>query len=112
MQNPSSKLFKNQHRLVLVYYLIGGSIVLCASPWAWQPQSTLILGYLFQSLDVIACLDAADVNDDAKVNIADPICILQYQFTAGADPPEAPFPYPGFDPTPDDPFVCGDAQEK
>ncbi len=46
------------------------------------------------------CLDAIDVNDDGRVNVADPVYILGYLF-GKKDPPPAPFPLAGKDPTED-----------
>lgn len=46
------------------------------------------------------CPDAHDLDDSGSVDIADPVYALQFLFN-GAAPPPAPFPYPGFDPTPD-----------
>jgi len=66
-----------------------------------------VLGFLFSGGTTPACLDAADANDDGSVDIGDAISILAFLFSgAGALPP--PFPAPGVDPTPADPFVCGD----
>ncbi len=48
-----------------------------------------------------SCYDAYDTNDDARWNIADPVYALSYLF-AGGEPPPAPFPDCGADPTPDD----------
>lgn len=47
------------------------------------------------------CLDAADVNDDGSVNIADGVYSLHFLFQPGANPPPAPFPGCGPDPTAD-----------
>lgn len=55
----------------------------------------------------LPCDDAADANDDGDKNIADAISILGFLFTGAGDLP-APFPTAGFDPTPTDPFTCGD----
>ena len=52
----------------------------------------------------LQCSDAADANDDGKLNIADPIYLLQYLFRGG-DPPPAPFPGCGEDPS-TDPLKC------
>ena len=46
------------------------------------------------------CADAADVNDDGTLNITDPIALLGHLFL-GEEPPKAPYPVPGTDPTPD-----------
>jgi hypothetical protein len=56
---------------------------------------------------VVTCEDPADANDDGTLNIADAVYILTY-FFAGGPPPKPPFPDPGFDPTTDDPYLCGD----
>ena len=48
----------------------------------------------------IRCADAADTNDDGTVDISDAIYAFRYLFQGGPEPP-APFPEPGFDPTPD-----------
>ena len=40
-----------------------------------------------------------DSNDDASVNIGDPIYLLSYLFADGPPPPP-PFPVPGSDPEP------------
>ncbi len=52
----------------------------------------------------IRCADAADTNDDGAVDISDAIYSFSYLFQGGPEPP-APFPEPGFDPTPDD-LLC------
>ncbi len=46
------------------------------------------------------CQDAADVNDDGTIDIADPIYLLMFLFKGGTPPPE-PFPEAGLDPTED-----------
>ena len=63
----------------------------------------LILDHLFQAV-ALDCDDAADVNDDGTINIADAVFSLVYQFAGGPPPPE-PFPDPGIDPT-DDALGC------
>ncbi len=50
---------------------------------------------------VVSCVDAADFDDNGKIEITDPIQMLTYVFLDGAPPPE-PFTAPGEDPTPDD----------
>ena len=50
------------------------------------------------------CEDAADVNDDGAIDIADPVVILNWLFSSGPDP-VAPFPNCGVDPTSDG-FAC------
>ena len=59
-----------------------------------------ILDYQFRGGAVLECFDAADVNDDAVLDIADPIFLLQFLFIGGPTPPE-PTWIPGTDPTPD-----------
>jgi len=58
-----------------------------------------ILDYLFASRDV-ACLDAADANDDGKINVSDAIVLILYLF-GGRGPLPEPAGTPGGDPTPD-----------
>ena len=59
-----------------------------------------ILRFLFLGLGEIACKDAADVDDDGRLLINDPIRILDFLFKGG-EPPAAPFPQEGCDPTED-----------
>lgn len=60
-----------------------------------------ILGFLFLGApDSLECPDAADANDDGKVEVSDAISVLRSLFATGAAPP-APYPYCGIDPTPD-----------
>ncbi len=66
-----------------------------------------ILEYLFLNGTRVTCEDAADANDDGDLNVADPVNLLMYLFANGPQP-KPPFPEPGFDPTPDDPYTCGD----
>ncbi len=58
-----------------------------------------ILTYLFGT-GRLSCLDAADVDDNSELQITDPIRLLTWLFLVG-EPPAAPFPDPGTDPTPD-----------
>lgn len=58
-----------------------------------------ILTYLFGT-GKLTCLDAADVDDNSELQITDPIRLLTWLFLVG-EPPPAPFPDPGVDPTPD-----------
>lgn len=67
-----------------------------------------LLGHLFLFQETIACKDRGDVNDDGTLNLADPVYILQYLYNQGPAP-LSPFPAPGWDPTADDAFYCGDA---
>ena len=64
-----------------------------------------ILFYLFRGTAEIDCLDVADTNDDGQVDLPDAVYILRYQFLGG-DPPPAPFPERGIDPTADGLPVC------
>lgn len=71
-----------------------------------QPLADAIatLTYLFVSGTSVTCLDALDCNDDASVNLADPILLLSWGFAMGSQLP-APFPDCGVDPT-DDLLAC------
>ena len=60
----------------------------------------LMLEFLFLGRGEIHCVDAADVNDDGRVNIGDPVGLLHYLFLGG-NMPRAPFPDFGLDPSPD-----------
>lgn len=62
-----------------------------------------VLNYLFANKPA-ACLDAADVNDNGEINIADPIYLLNHIFSDGPKPPE-PYPKAGIDLTLDE-FGC------
>ncbi|HAK96568.1 MAG TPA: hypothetical protein DCM87_16655 [Planctomycetes bacterium] len=53
----------------------------------------------------IPCEDAGDVNDNGRIDIADPIYLLMYLFAAGR-PPASPFPQAGADLTPWDDLGC------
>tara|TARA_B100000809_G_scaffold123515_1_gene121633 strand:+ start:705 stop:959 length:255 start_codon:yes stop_codon:yes gene_type:complete len=59
-----------------------------------------VIGYLFLAGRPPGCFDAADANDDGRLDIADPIFGLDFLFRGGAPPP-APFPRAGPDPTED-----------
>jgi hypothetical protein len=59
-----------------------------------------ILIYLFEGGGQLACLKAADVDDDGGVRVTDPIYLLHYHFLDGPAPP-APFACCGLDPTTD-----------
>ena len=50
-----------------------------------------MLSYLFRGGDDLVCLEAADVNNDAMVNLTDGVYVLTYLFSAG-DSPAAPGP--------------------
>jgi hypothetical protein len=53
---------------------------------------------LFLGAPTFTCADAADVDDDAVVNISDPVRLLNYLFLGGPAP-AAPFPEGGRDPS-------------
>ncbi|MBI4583248.1 MAG: right-handed parallel beta-helix repeat-containing protein [Planctomycetes bacterium] len=59
-----------------------------------------VLEFLFLGGVEISCHDAADIDDSGAVDISDPIYLLQHLFLRG-DPPLAPFPGCGGDPTAD-----------
>ena len=63
-----------------------------------------ILDKLFASGRGITCDDAADVDDDGSLTVSDPISLLGALFRGG-QPPSAPFPECGEDPT-DDGLSC------
>jgi hypothetical protein len=54
------------------------------------------------------CRDAADVNDNGLIELADIVGLMNYFFIPGSPPPSPPFPEPGLDPTPDD-LDCANA---
>ncbi|MBN1419864.1 MAG: PKD domain-containing protein, partial [Planctomycetes bacterium] len=58
-----------------------------------------ILNYLFND-GPMTCIDAADVDDDGRAIIADPIRLVYHIFVQGPPPP-APYPGCGADPTAD-----------
>lgn len=68
-------------------------------------DAIFILGCLFARTAPPSCLDAGDVNDDGRADIADPIAFLSNLF-ASAGPLPAPFGSCGMDPT-DDELDCG-----
>lgn len=60
-------------------------------------DALLVVGYLFLGEpDSVMCEDAADADDDGRVNIADALLLLFHLFVGGAPPPE-PFPACGND---------------
>lgn len=67
-------------------------------------DAIVALNYLFVSVSGVTCLEALDCNDDASVNLADPVMLLAWGFAMGSPLP-APFPDCGVDPT-DDPLTC------
>lgn len=64
-----------------------------------------ILIYLFLGGITTECLDAFDSNDKAGVDLSDAVYVFNFLFTGGPDIPQ-PYPLPGADPTPQDPFKC------
>lgn len=58
------------------------------------------LRFLFGG-EPLACEDAVDVTDDGIASLSDVVRILDYLFREG-DPPAAPFPERGIDPTADE----------
>jgi len=71
-------------------------------------DAVLTLRYLFQSGLPLACAKAADVNDDGKLNVSDPIHILGYLFLDGPAP-AAPLEC-GFDASPDN-LRCSESED-
>jgi hypothetical protein len=58
--------------------------------------------YMFDVLE-LPCLDAADVDDNGKLNLLDALHSLLVLFVEDfVPPPPPPFPEPGTDPTADD----------
>ncbi|MEM7231232.1 MAG: IPT/TIG domain-containing protein, partial [Planctomycetota bacterium] len=51
------------------------------------------------------CLDAMDTDDGGTVEITDGVIVLSFLFQ-GDDPPAAPYPNPGLDPTDSDGLTC------
>ncbi|MBN1421833.1 MAG: hypothetical protein JXP34_23870 [Planctomycetes bacterium] len=68
-------------------------------------DAVALVHYLFQAGASPWCLDAADSNDDGRIDISDPTFLLFFLFLQG-DMPRAPYPSPGVDPTFLDPFTC------
>jgi len=58
-----------------------------------------ILAYLFLGRSVPACLEAADVNGNGLVELADYTYLVDFKFNGGPPPP-GPYPAPGIDPDP------------
>ena len=65
-------------------------------------DAAAILAYLFlgHPLPEGVCLDAADVDDNGKLEISDAVALLDFLYK-GAGPPPQPFPLAANDPTPD-----------
>lgn len=64
-----------------------------------------ILFYAFASSVTVRCEDAADADDNGAIEVTDAVRLLQYSFQAG-EPPAAPFPGVGVDPTSDNLSPC------
>ena len=65
-------------------------------------DATLILSYLFLGNPIdILCRKAADVDDNAAIEMGDAINLLMW-FLLGSEEPRAPFPECGFESTPDE----------
>ncbi len=63
-----------------------------------------ILVHLFNGVGV-TCADAGDVNDDEILSASDAIQLLEYLYRDG-DPPQAPFPTPGWELEAEGPLGC------
>ena len=68
-------------------------------------DAVLSATYLFESGIAPSCLDAVDSNDDGFLDISDPVYLLFFLFLQG-DPPPAPYPDAGDDPTFRDGLGC------
>ncbi len=64
-----------------------------------------VISYMFLGGPAPRCFDALDANDDGHNDIADIIRLVGFLFL-GNDPPPAPYPEPGTDPTPDSLAAC------
>jgi hypothetical protein len=60
----------------------------------------VLLGHLFLGAAGPGCADAADADDSGELDISDPLFVLQHLFLGG-NPPPAPYPACGPDPTAD-----------
>jgi hypothetical protein len=63
-------------------------------------DAIVTLEHLFMGKPVATCHDPLDADDNATVNLSDPIFLLNHLFASGKAPP-APYPEPGADPTAD-----------
>jgi hypothetical protein len=63
------------------------------------------LNFLFTGGNPPTCSDAADTNDDGRVDISDPVSTLSFLFSGGAPPPSPGAGACGSDPT-DDGIAC------
>jgi hypothetical protein len=60
-----------------------------------------VLRILFVGDISTSCEDAADINDDGSMNIADSVYLLTYLFAGGTTPPDPFGATCGYDPTSD-----------
>ena len=67
-------------------------------------DAAALLGYLYNSGPLGACLDAADINDSGRADIGDVVYLLNFLFKGGEAPP-APYLESGVDTTIDD-ILC------
>jgi len=65
----------------------------------------LTLRAVFLGGSSLPCADAADMNNNGKVELSDAILLLEHLFRGGAPPP-APYPDPGIDPGTADNLGC------
>jgi Big-like domain-containing protein/VCBS repeat protein len=61
-----------------------------------------LISYLFYHGTEPPCLEAADVDDNGKLNLVDTVNLLGFIFNGTPVPPLPAYPTPGEDPTPDD----------
>jgi hypothetical protein len=85
------------HDGTLVFAALGA---LSVDPAAPNLCETTAIDPARENLSLIACLDAADANDDGDITCEDGKAILDFLFSGGAALP-APFGSCGLDPTPD-----------
>ena len=66
------------------------------------------LGFLFLGAPGPSCPDAADSNDDGRIDISDPVSTLNFLFLGTTPPPEPGPDDCGKDPTPSQLGACSD----
>ncbi len=71
-------------------------------------DAILILESVFLGGRKLPCEDAADVNDNGRVDLSDAVAILNHLFRSGP-PPAAPYPAPGIDSALEDELGCESA---
>lgn len=59
-------------------------------------DALLVLGYLFNGVEVTGCVEACDFQDDGFVTVTDAIQTISLLFSGGS-PPAQPYPFPGPD---------------